>query len=58
MLVVTFDKRLKSGLYSLAYYLLDHVMGGRERFRTLSVLGSTAFGRFNLHIKQLSRRSL
>lgn len=56
-LVERFDDHCESGLYTLKFHLLDHMVEDIRKFGTLSVLDGSPFEHFNVHIKQAYRKT-
>lgn len=52
VLVETLDNNSDSSLYLLKYYSPNHTMVDIQKFETLSVLGSSRYEHFNVHMKQ------
>lgn len=50
--VEAFDKHCVSGVYTLQYDSLDHIIENIRRFRTLSDFESSLYDHFNVPIKQ------
>lgn len=53
MLVHAFDNRYGTGLYTPKYDFPNNVEDGIQRFETLSILHSSSYNYFNVHIKQV-----
>lgn len=56
ILIKTFDEHRDSRLYALWNHLLDYVVEALRNFATLSVLDSSPYEQFNLHIMQAYKR--
>lgn len=58
MLVEILNEHCDSGLYILKYNILDSMVEGTRRFRTVTVFDITPHEHFKVHIKQAFRRTL
>lgn len=57
-LLQTINEHCDSSLYTLKYHVLDHVVEYIQRFGTSSVLHSSPYEHFNVHIDQAYKRNL
>lgn len=58
ILVKMLDEHRDYGLYTVLYYLSDHMIENIQTFETISVLASSPYAEFNKHIKKAMKRTL